>query len=133
MRHMKSYLILTLFAVLLLTAACSSSPKPEDVAKAAFEATISANMNVAAPLYCPKMRDAFPSQEEIDKMQEELKIKFTFDFSGLTYELVKQEEDAAVVNVSGKLVVEHPNGKEELDYNESIPLVLMDGQWLVCE
>lgn len=133
MFDMKPFLTLLLLMALALTTACSSGPTPEEIAKTAFEATVSADMTTAKPLYCPKMREGFPSQEDIDKMQEELNIKFNFDFSGLTYELIKEEGDRAVVKVSGMLVVEHPKGKEELEYNESIPLVLMDGKWLVCE
>ena len=67
--------------ILLLLAACSGGPGPEEVAKLAFEATVSADMNTAKPLYCEAMQGIFPSQEEMDALQKELNIKFTFDFS----------------------------------------------------
>lgn len=130
MKTAQTALLLTFVAVL---AACSSGPPPEEVAKLAFEATVSADMVTAKPLYCPAMQDMFPSQQDMDNLQKELDVKFTFDFSGLTYALVEKTEDRATVSVSGPLVVISPAGNETLNYNETIPLVLMDGNWLVCE
>ncbi len=127
------YTTLLLMALVLPLVSCSDAPGPEDVAKAAFEATVSADMNTAKPLYCEVMQSIFPSQEEVDAMQKELDINFSFDFSGLTYTLVEQEEDSAKVAVSGTLIVTTPAGEEKLERNDEIPLIKTDKGWLVCE
>ncbi len=127
------YTTLLLMALALALAACSDSPSPQDVAKAAFEATVSADMNTAKPLYCEAMQSIFPSQKEVDAMQKELNINFSFDFSGLSYTLLEQEGDTAKVAVSGTLIVTTPAGEEKLERNDEIPLIKTDKGWLVCE
>lgn len=134
MLEMKTLLtmLLLMFASFLVVG-CSSSQSPEDVAKLAFEATVSADMATAKPFYCEAMQQLFPSQEEMDALQKELNVQFTFDFSGLTYEVTEQTDEATTVTVAGTLVVNSPAGSEKLNYNELIHLVLTDGTWLVCE
>lgn len=125
---------LLLTACLVLLAGCSDSgPGPEEVAKQAFEATVSADMAAARPLYCEAMQSLFPSQEEIDALQKELGVEFEFDFSQLSYALQESTDDTATVAVTGKLQVTTPAGPELIDYNEQIHLIRENGGWLVCE
>lgn len=121
-----------LFAASLLLA-CSSGPGPVEIAQKAFEATVSANMAAARPLYCEAMQQLFPSQEEMDKLQEELGVKFEFDYSKLQYELVEEEGDRAVVRVVGELKVTANDQSETVDYDEQMHLIRADGAWVVCE
>ncbi len=122
--------------VLLLCPACTDSSTalaPVEVAKTAFEATLSGNMDTARPFFCAKMHSAFPSQKDMDALQKELNIHFTFDFSGLQYSLEQETAEKAIVRAFGKIVVKVPEGEESLSYDELIPLQRIKGQWLVCE
>ncbi|MGE4504018.1 MAG: hypothetical protein AB7D51_01620 [Desulfovibrionaceae bacterium] len=125
--------ILLCLAALLLPGCSSGGPGPGEVAKAAFEATVSADMNTAKPLYCPAMQDIFPSQEEMDALRKEIGIDFSFDFSDLTYTVLEEEGDRAVVGVKGTLKVTADGQTETVEYNERIHLVRLEGDWLVCE
>lgn len=124
---------LSVLLTLLILAGCSSGPGPVEVAKAAFESTVSADMNTAKPLYCEKMQSIFPSQEEMDALQKELNVQFTFDFSKLAYEVKEESEGETTVGVSGTLRVTTPQGSEDLPYDEVIHLIQENGKWLVCE
>ncbi|MGE4290664.1 MAG: hypothetical protein AB7E32_00515 [Desulfovibrio sp.] len=121
--------VLFLFSALL--AGCSG-PGPEKAAQGALEATVSGDFKTASENFCKKMLDEMPPQELIDEISKELK-QYTFDFSGLKYEIVEEKGDSATVHVSGKITAKGPDDEKSDDMDETIALVKEDGKWKVCE
>lgn len=129
-RHPIFVAALVMAAVMM--AACggtgSAGNTPEDAVKAWFEAAFAANVDGVKAQTCAGAQG----------MVEEMAATFgaegvPVDSSGLTFTTASQEGNSAVVTISGSFKTTVQGQEMELPLDGmTLPLVLEDGAWKVC-
>jgi hypothetical protein len=116
-----------------------SGPSPVEVARAFCEAVYRIDAQAMQANMCKAMRDSglVDMAEAALREFEGMDVKWAdmkHDFSGLRYELVRQEGGMAEVRLTGTYKREHPTlGGEEQQENQLFTLKAEDGRWVVCE
>lgn len=117
----------------------TSGPSPVEVTQAFCEAVYRIDGQAMEAQMCRAMREsgitamAEEALHEFDGMGVDWK-EVEHDFTGLRYELVRQEGGLAEVRLSGTYKRNHPTiGGEEQQENQVFTLKGEDGRWVVCE
>ncbi|MGE4292684.1 MAG: hypothetical protein AB7E32_10795 [Desulfovibrio sp.] len=112
---------------------------PEEVARAFCEAVYRIDAEAMEANMCKAMRDsgladmAQGALREFESMGVDWS-EVKHDFSGLRYELVRQEGGMAEVRLTGMYKRTHSKlGGEEQQENQVFTLKAEDGRWVVCE
>lgn len=113
-------------ALLLSVVGCGSAP-PEEVVQAYMEALSAFDAAGMAAEACPELAEAIVAGQ--DQVTDAGASGMVIRVADLSYETVAQQEDAAVVRVTGQ--VSWAGMEEEVD--EDLSLVLVDGEWKLCE
>lgn len=116
-----------------------SGPSPVEVTSAFCEAVYRIDAHTMEANMCRAMRGAGlvemaeNARKEFDTMGVDWS-KVQHDFTGLRYELVRQEGGMAEVRLTGSYVRTHPviGGKEQQE-DQVFMLRAEDGRWVVCE
>lgn len=121
--------LLALAAVLwmLTGAACSSSPAPDEVVRAYMQALAAMDAEAMAAHTCPEIAREILDRSEQVAMAAESGMEISV--GGLEYEVVAKEESSAIVRVRG--TARFAGMDEPVD--EDLRLVMIEGQWLLCE
>lgn len=117
----------------------ASGPSPLDVARAFCEAVYRIDGPAMRELMCRAMRDAGVADMADRALEEFARLgvdwsEVRHDFSGLRFELVRQEGGTAEVRLGGTYRRMHPVlGGEERPEQQLFLLKVEDGRWVVCE
>lgn len=117
---------------LVLFACGGGSDDPASVVKGGMEAMMNLDEGGLDKYLCSEL------VEESKSAMKELKAAMDqgakMEFSDMKYEVVSQEENKAVVKVTGHLKASHPDyGDMEDDMSEEMDVIKEDGKWKVCQ
>ncbi len=116
----------SMLLVLVCLSGCSSS-SPDEVVHSYMEAMAAFDSKGMAAQACPEMASKIMATSEQVATAKDSGMEF--GFAGLSYETVSENETEAIVRLTG--VALWAGNKEEID--EDLHLVLVDGQWKLCE
>lgn len=140
----KSAYCAALCMLVLLFAACSQTGEqpgdPVSVAKQAVSISLAYDLDGLSALSCEQMRTEIADQradfEETMNILKGMGVDLSqvrYDMSGVTFELMEQNEFTAKVRMGGVLTVKVPGLPEESqEQNQEIELRKEEGNWLVC-
>jgi hypothetical protein len=124
-------------AGLLFLSACSAGGSPAiDAARGWLQALADLNFKQVLELTCSNPQARTQVELRLDPlidMQETLQaLKGKFDFSGLKFEELRNNDRTAVVRLSGKMFLQALGQEQALDIYEEITLIRESGEWKVC-
>ncbi len=125
---MKSRVFVCMLMLLALVClgGCGSS-SPDEVVRSYMEALAAFDSEGMAALACPEVAsEIIAAAGQVAAAQDS---GMEFGFAGLSYETVSETETEAIVRLTG--IAFWAGTKEEVD--EDLNLVLVDGQWKLCE
>ncbi|MGE4551776.1 MAG: hypothetical protein AB7D57_01610 [Desulfovibrionaceae bacterium] len=114
--------------------------RPADVARAAFERSLAMDVDGLLEVSCTKLKGEIESSREEVKLMTEMMGSMgvrpkdiQFDFSGLTFEVLEQKPDSAMVHITGDMVMNAPGlGQDVQTQDETVRLVREGGAWKYC-
>ncbi|MGE4470095.1 MAG: hypothetical protein AB7D47_08180 [Desulfovibrio sp.] len=141
-KYVGMFFAATLFFVLSACGGSQDQPSgdPLAVAREAVEVALAFDLDGLSQLSCEKMREEIEGQradfEETMNILKGMGVDLSqvrYDMSGVTFELISQEEYTATVHMGGVLSVKVPGLPEESqEQDQDIDLRKEDGRWLVC-
>jgi hypothetical protein len=119
--------------ILLLLAACGQKATPTEVVQEFMAAIEQFDSASAAARVCEAQKDRVESI--LDAFGEEAGLEEAIDlaFDKLAFEELSNDGEAAVVHVSGALVVSFLGHQERQIVNEEHVVVQEEGHWVVCD
>ena len=120
-----------------LLSACNAGGSPAiDATRSWLQALADLNFKQVMELTCsnPKARTQVELRlDPLIDMQDTLQaLKGKFDFGGLKFEELRNNDRAAVVRLSGKMFLQALGQEQALDIYEEITLVKESSEWKVC-
>ena len=112
--------------------ACGGAGDPADAVQGGMEAMINMDEGGLEKYLCKDL--VADAKEAMAEFKTAIDQGASMEFSNMKYEVVSQEEDKAVVRVTGSFKAKHPEyGAMEETMSEEMDVIKEDGQWKVCD
>lgn len=130
LKHVGLLVAVTLLG-LVLYACGGGGGDPAGVVQGGMEAMINMDEGGLDKYLC---KDLLPdAKAALKDLKEDIDPGAKMEFTDMKYEVVSQDEDKAVVKVTGTFKASFPDyGDMEETMSEDIEVIMEDGQWKVC-
>ncbi len=126
MSRISKLLLLSMIAVLALSACGGSSDAAAQVVQDYYQAVVSGDVDRATALSCPQWEGI--AQMEVDSFQA---VDATLD--GFTCEKTGEDGDMTVISCQGQIVMSYAGEDQYLDLSgQSYQVQNVGGDWLFC-